>query len=64
MVTKLIQGLFAGTTPTPDTGTGTGGSGGPGGLLGGGLPGMNMLQGILSAGSAAAEGRSAPADRG
>ncbi len=48
MVTKLIQGLFAGTTPTPDTGTGTGGSGGPGGLLGGGLPGMNMLQGILS----------------
>ena len=45
MVTTLIQGLFAGTTPTP--GTGSGDSGGLGGLLGGGLPGMNMLQGIL-----------------
>ncbi len=49
MVTTLIQDLFSGllggTTPTP--GTGTGGSGGLDGLLGGGLPGLNVLQGIL-----------------
>jgi len=50
MVTTLIQdlftGLLGGTSPTP----GTGGSGGLGGLLGGGLPGLNMLQGILGGG--------------
>ena len=45
MVTTLIQGLFATTTPTP--GTGTGSPGGLGSVLGGGLPGLNMLQGIL-----------------
>ncbi len=49
MVTTLIRdlfgGLLGGSTPTP--GTGTSGSGGLGGLLGGGLPGLNVLQGIL-----------------
>ena len=44
LVSDLLSGLLGGTTPTPGTGTG---SGGLGGLLGGGLPGLNVLQGIL-----------------
>jgi hypothetical protein len=44
LVSDLFSGLLGGTTPTPGTGTGTGGLGG---LLGGGLPGLDMLQGIL-----------------
>ncbi|MDQ3644105.1 MAG: hypothetical protein M3356_01170, partial [Actinomycetota bacterium] len=53
-VTKLIEDLFAGllggATPVPGTGTGTGGAGGLGGLLGDGLPGLDVLQGILGGG--------------
>ncbi|MDQ3644735.1 MAG: hypothetical protein M3356_04410 [Actinomycetota bacterium] len=53
-VTTLIEDLFAGllggATPVPGTGTGAGGSGGLGGLLGDGLPGLDVLQGILGGG--------------
>jgi hypothetical protein len=53
MVTSLISNLFTdlfGGTPTPGTGTpGTGG--GLGGLFGtGGLPGLNVLQGMFGNG--------------
>jgi len=52
LITDLFTDLFGGTlggqTPGGGTGTGTGpGVGGLGGLFGSGLPGMNLLQGIL-----------------
>ena len=48
MVRDLLTGLFGGTPTTPGTpGTGTGGLGG---LFGGGLPGLNLLQGIFGQG--------------
>ena len=46
MVKDLLTGLFGGTPTTPGTGTG-----GLGGLFGsGGLPGLNLLQGIFGQG--------------
>lgn len=46
MVSDLLKGLFGGTAPTPGTGTG-----GLGSLFGGGgLPGMNLLQGMFGSG--------------
>ena len=48
MVSDLLKGLFGGSAPTPGTGGGTGGLGGLFG--GGGLPGMNLLQGMFGQG--------------
>jgi len=45
LITDLFKSLFGGPT-TPGTGTGPS-SGGLGGLFGSGLPGMDLLQGIL-----------------
>jgi hypothetical protein len=48
MVSDLLKGLFGGSAPTPGTGGGTGGLGGMFG--GGGLPGLNLLQGMFGEG--------------
>ncbi len=49
MVKNLLTGLLGGGATSPSTGTGTGGLGGLFGT-GGGLPGMNLLQGIFGQG--------------
>lgn len=51
LIANLFTGLFGGVPTTPGTGTPGTGTGGLGGLFGGGgLPGLNVLQGIFGSG--------------